>query len=100
MTLEEILFQQYLLGRDHESMSWRGEQREVGGEISEAKKQIEKMLNDKFKLGIKVGKRKAQEETITMKKVIETSEGKLDEPEPSVEIRRGSHLSRSVPDEA
>lgn len=99
MTLEEILFQQYLLGRDHESMSWRGEQREVGGEISEAKKQIEKMLNDKFKLGIKVGKRKAQE-TITMKKVIETPEDELDEPEPSVEIRKRSHLSRSVPNEA
>ena len=74
MTLEEILFQQYLLGRDHESMSWRGEQREVGGEISEAKKQIEKILNDKFKLGIKVDKRKAQEETIMVTKAVETPE--------------------------
>lgn len=89
MTLEEILFQQYLLGRDHESMSWRGEQREVGGEISEAKEQIEKMLNDKFKLGIKVGKRKAQKETITVMKVVETPEDELDEPEPSAERVRG-----------
>lgn len=74
MTLDEILLAQYLLGRDHESMSWRGEQREVGGEITEAKRQIQKMLNDKFKLGIKVGKRKAQKETIMVMKAVETPE--------------------------
>lgn len=90
MTLDEILIAQYLLGREHEAMLHRGEKREVGGEIAEAKRQIQKMLNDKFKLGIKVGKRKAQEETITVMKVVETPEDELDEPEPSVGIRRGS----------
>ena len=90
MTLEEILFQQYLLGREHEAMLHRGEKREIGGEITEARKQIQKMLNDKFKLGIKVGKRKAQKETITVMKIVETPEDELGEPEPSVGIRRGS----------
>ena len=37
MTLEEILFQQYLLGREHEAMLHRGEKREIGGEITEAR---------------------------------------------------------------
>ena len=90
MTFEEIVFQQYLLGREHEAMLHRGEKREIGGEITEARKQIQKMLNDKFKLGIKVGKRKAQKETITVMKVVETPEDELGEPEPSVGIRRGS----------
>ena len=32
MTLDDILFAQYQLGREHEAMVQRGEKRKVGGE--------------------------------------------------------------------
>lgn len=32
MTLDDILFAQYQLGREHEAMIQRGEKRKVGGE--------------------------------------------------------------------
>jgi hypothetical protein len=53
MTLDDILFAQYQLGREHEAIAQRGEKRKVGGEITEAKKQIQKLLEKEYKRGIK-----------------------------------------------
>lgn len=53
MTLDDILFAQYQLGREHEAIAQRGEKHEVGGEITEAKKQIQKLLEEEYKRGIK-----------------------------------------------
>ena len=53
MTLDDILFAQYQLGREHEAIAQRGEKRKVGGEIAEAKKQIQKLLEKEYKHGIK-----------------------------------------------
>ena len=52
MTLDDILFTQYQLGREHEAMIQRGEKRKVGGEITEAKKQIQKLLEKEYVRGI------------------------------------------------
>ena len=52
MTLDDILFAQYQLGREHEAMIQRGEKRKVGGEITEAKEQIQKLLQKEYKRGI------------------------------------------------
>lgn len=52
MTLDDILFAQYQLGREHEAMVQRGEKRKVGGEITEAKKQIQKLLEKEYVRGI------------------------------------------------
>ena len=49
MTIDEILLEQYLLGREHEAMF----QREVGGEIAVAKKQIQKLLNEEYRKAYK-----------------------------------------------
>jgi|GEM_PF-2838968 hypothetical protein len=53
MTIDEILLEQYLLGREHEAMFQRGEKREVGGEIAVAKKQIQKLLNEEHRKAYK-----------------------------------------------
>lgn len=52
MTLDDILFAQYQLGREHEAIAQRGEKRKVGGEIAEAKKQIQKLLEKEYVRGI------------------------------------------------
>lgn len=52
MTLDDILFAQYQLGREHEAIAQRGEKREVGGEIAEAKKQIQKLLEKEYVRGV------------------------------------------------
>lgn len=55
MTLEDILFEQYLLGRDHEAMAHEGKKREVGGEITKAKESILKLMNEAFAKGFTKG---------------------------------------------
>ena len=55
MTLEDILFEQYLLGRDHEAMAHEGKKREVGGEITKAKGLITMLLNEAFAKGFTKG---------------------------------------------
>ena len=55
MKLEDILFAQYLLGREHEAMANRGDKREVGGEITKAKGLITMLLNEAFGKGFTKG---------------------------------------------
>nr|DAF69281.1 MAG TPA: hypothetical protein [Caudoviricetes sp.] len=84
MTIDEILFEQYLLGREHEAMFQRGEKREVGGEIAKAKKLILEKLNERHAQGVRIGKSIARKEA--SKEVCKAPECKLDTPEPSVEL--------------
>ena len=55
MTLEDILFEQYLLGRDHEAMAHEGKKREVGGEITKAKERVLGLMNEAFGKGFTKG---------------------------------------------
>jgi hypothetical protein len=55
MTIDEILFDQYMLGRDDEAMAWRGDKRKPGGEITKAKKLILKKLDKQYIEGMKKG---------------------------------------------
>lgn len=86
MTIDEILFEQYLLGREHEAMFQRGEKREVDGEIAKAKKLILEKLNERHAQGVRIGKSIARKEAL--KAACVAPENRLDSPEPSVEIRR------------
>ena len=43
MTLDDILFAQYQLGREHEAMIQRGEKRKVGGEGADSETTTERI---------------------------------------------------------
>lgn len=43
-TIDDILFDQYILGRTHQKMASSGIERQVGGEIAKAKAQLEQLM--------------------------------------------------------
>ena len=45
MTIDEILFDQYILGREDEAMAWCGDNRKPGGEITKAKKLVSQPIH-------------------------------------------------------
>lgn len=78
MTLEDILFEQYLLGRDHEAMAHEGKKREVGGEITKAKERVLELMNKAFGKGFTKGVAAGYEAALKDMKEVE-SEKAVDE---------------------